>query len=463
MLSKVTSIIGICFLCFVWGVAAASWNVFPHQQINRVQAGIDALQKMEDSTLPQHVIAVLPEAAQIDPVQSFGLPSSDELILMTGGFFYRQDKCPAFGCMAFVMNHDGAVLHSWEFDPSALFTPDDFKGFTGYPDARNLNVQGVTLDQDGNLIVIFQGRNVFPYQIGIAKFSWDSKLLRIKIDNSHHWPTVGKDGRIYAPIARIDDSQTLVAGTQEPLKCKNGAVFQDGVQILSPDGELLKEFWMENVVEASDMQGLAFSVRNDCDPYHVNGIDLLNAAAVARIPGTRVGDLLVSLRASSALVVLDQDDGRIKHIVKGPMVAQHSPRVLPDGDFAVFDNLGGIDTEKGTRVIRVNSVTGLGQTIFPRDPAAPGGDLDSNAQGAINFSADGSRVLVAETLGGRVFEVDTASGKTVWQYEAVSDLAPFYTMIGEKPDAPTLARMQTQGAAFLARADFDRLLAAHPD
>lgn len=458
-ISKIGAIGALAFLCFVWGVVATSTKIFPHHQIVRVQNGIDAIGKMEDSELPQHVIALTPDASRTDPIQSFAPVTSDDLILMTGGFFYRQDQCPNYGCMAFITDHEGKILHKWEFDPAGLFTPDDFKAFTGYPDPRNLNVQGVDMDADGNLIVVFQGRNVFPYQVGIAKFDWNSKLLWIKIDNSHHWPKVGPDGRIYTPIAKIERGAQTVAATPQPSECKSGAIFQEGVRVLAPDGTTLKEFWMKDVVKASDMQGLAYSVRNDCDPYHVNGIDLVTAATAARLPELRAGDLLVSLRSSSALVVLDQDTGLIKHIVSGPMVAQHSPHALLNGNFAVFDNLGGLDTENGTRVLEINSISGVGRTLFPRDKSAPGGDLSSDAQGTIAFSADQARMLVGETLGGRVFEVDTATGAPLWQYDLISDLAPFYKSIGKEKSGPTYGRMQAQGARYVTRADFDRMMA----
>lgn len=456
---QAAAFLGAAFLIFVWGVAATTWNIFPHRQIMHVQAGIDAWGKIEDTKMPGHVIPPETTAQGPDPVTSYSDISQGDLILMTGGFFFRQDLCPKFGCMAYVMDRTGKVLHTWEADPAALFTPADFKGFTGYPDPRNLDLQGVDIDSDGNLVVTFQGRNVFPYQVGIGKFDWNGKLLWMRVDNSHHWPKVGADNRIYVPIARITKDETTVAGTVEPLKCKNGAVFQEGVQILSPEGTVVKQFWMDDVVRKSDVQGLAYSVRNDCDPYHVNAVDLLNAAAVARLPGTKVGDLALSLRASSAVVVLDPDSGIVRRIIKGPMVAQHSVRVLPDGQFAVFDNLGGIDTAKGTRVLALDPATSAGHTIFPRDKNAPGGDLYSDAQGEINFSSDGSRVLVAETLGGRVFEVDVATGKALWQFDSISDMAPYLGMIGEGDGKPHFYRIQTQGARYVSRADFDRMSA----
>lgn len=444
-------------LAFAWGVATVKWKVFPHFQLVYLESGLVALSKMEATELPYAVIELAPDENGIDPVALHGPEPAGDVILMTGGFSYRQDICPEFGCIAWVMERDGTVLHSWQYDPSALVDHDKLAGFSGKREAGNIYVQGVDLDPEGHLVVTFQARNMFPYQVAVARFDWNGRLDWIRIDGSHHWPTVGDDGRVYVPMARIDKIAATVAGTRQKLECRYGAVFQEGVRVLSPEGAVLHEFWMDDVVRDSDAQGLAYSVRDDCDPYHVNGIALLNAAAAARLPGARTGDLLVSLRSSSSLVVLDQESGLIKHHIAGPMVAQHSPRVLPDGDVAVFDNLGGIDTAKGTRVLKLDIVTGSPTTLFPRDPDAPGGDLFSEAAGDVTFSADGKRALVAETLGGRVFEFDTATGAPIWSYRSVSDLAPFYAAEGKRKDGPVYARMHTMGAHFLSRALFRRL------
>ncbi len=456
-LPRIGLFVGLLGLAFAWGVATVKWKVFPHYQLVYLESGLVALSKMEVTELPHAVIELAPDETGIDPVTLLGPEPAGDVILMTGGFSYRQDICPQFGCIAWVMERDGTVLHSWQYDPSALFDQDKLAGFTGKREAGNIYVQGVDLDPEGHLVVTFQARNMFPYQVAVARFDWDGRLDWIRIDGSHHWPTVGPDGRVYVPMARIDKDDATVAGTKQKLQCKYGAVFQEGVRVLSPEGAVLHEFWMDDVVRDSDAQGLAYAVRDDCDPYHVNGIALLNAAAAARLPGARKGDLLVSLRSSSSLVVLDQESGLIKHQIAGPMVAQHSPRVLPDGDVAVFDNLGGIDTAKGTRVLKLDIVTGAPTTLFPRDPDAPGGDLFSEAQGDVTFSADGKRALVAETLGGRIFEFDTATGVPIWSYRSVSDLAPFYAAEGKHEDGPTYARMHTQGAHFLSRTDFRRL------
>jgi outer membrane protein assembly factor BamB len=456
-IARIAFFIGLVGLSFLWGAATVRWKLPPYKFMNRVEAGVVAITKFEDKSLPNHVIRIVDPGTPVGAMQTLTDTPPDDLILMTGGFFYRMDLCPKFGCIAWIMDRSGNVLHTWEYDPAALFTKESLKGFSGFPGADNINVLGASLSPDGGLVVTFQGRNIFPYQVGVGKFAWAGTLDWLQVNRAHHWPEVGPDGRVYVPIAKIEGGKGNIAKTTEPIDCKFGAVFQEGVAVLSPAGETLKEFWMEDVVAASDRQGIAYSVRDDCDPFHVNSVALLNAAGAARLPGTRTGDLVVSLRSSSSVVIMDQDDGTIRRIVTGPMVAQHSPRVLPNGDLAVFDNLGGLDTQNGTRIIEVDIATGAGKRLFPRDNAAVGGDLKSIAQGVVRMSPDGTRGLISETLNGRVIEFDLASGAPLWTYAAVSDMAPFYAWKGEPKTAPVLALMQTQGADYIPRETFDRL------
>lgn len=454
----IIALLSALFLAFVWGVAAMKWKVFPYRLIHKIESGFDALSKLEDESLPQHTIRSGIEAGAPDPVQSFGPAPDDQLILMTGGFDYRRDLCPSHGCIAMVMERDGTVLHTWEADPAAIFTPEMLAPFKGGANPDRVYVQGVDLAPDGDLVVTFQGTNIFPYQVGVARFGWDGTLKWARADSSHHWPTVDSRGEILTPIARLGEKAGKIAATRQDMKCTYGIVFQEGVQVLAADGTEISRFWMDDLVRESDRQGLAYSVRDDCDPYHVNGIDEVNAALAARLAafGVEEGDLVVSLRSSSSLVILGRADGRIKRILQGPMVAQHSPKVLPDGDIVVFDNMGGLDTRLGTRILILDPVTGDARTVFPVDADAPGGDLDSLEEGSVRASPDGRHILIAETLNGRIIEADVATGKAVWIHTSISDIAPALKDKGKDADGPVFALMQSQGADYLSRADFQR-------
>lgn len=94
--------------------------------------------------------------------------------------------------------------------------------------------------------------------------------------------------------------------------------------------------------------------------------------------------------------------------------------------------------------------------MFPRLSGQPGEDLFSKEQGEVNFSSDGTRMMVAETLGGRVFEVETATGRPLSRIDMISDMRPFYDRLGETPPEATFTRIQAQGVRYVAAADVAR-------
>lgn len=455
---RVFFLMSICALSFAYGIAVMAFRLPPYAVLRDATSAWQALQEIEPEAHPHSVAFVPGIPAQRHSVLTDN--AGQDLILLTGGFFYRTDICPDFGCIAWIMEREGTVLHAWEVDPATLFTPTDFSEFDGVRKRNNFYVQGVDLDPAGNLVVTFQGHNIFPYQVGIAAFSPSGELLWKRLDKSHHWPTTGPDGRIYVPSARIDPPDR-VGGTFQKSKCKGGAVYQEGLRILTPDGEVEREFWLTDLVQSSDLRALAYTVRDDCDPYHINGIDILNDASASKmqaggVPDAEAGDLIASLRSSSSFLVMDHDTGRIKHVYYGPMVAQHSPVVLPGGDILIFDNLGRADTDGHSRILRLDPASGRYTSVFPKDGSDDGASFSTIAQGAVNASPDGRHMLVAETLAGRLYEVELQSGQITWDYVEYGDLDRFFDYIGAKPGKDgSVSILQTQGASYLSRSDFE--------
>ncbi len=449
-------------LAFGYGVVTMKYRIFPHNLLSQAQLGLEALTKLDRTDEPPTFIRYLEPGDETRRIVHLASARAtyDDVLLMTGGFYHRRDLCPRVGCIAWIMTRDGEVLHSWSVDPATLFDEADFADFSGFPGSQNIFVQGADLDSQGNLVVTFQGRNVFPYQVGLAKFAPDGKLLWKRMDHSHHWPTAGPDGRIYTPIARTRPGSGNIEGMPRPRECTQGLLYDEGVQVLAPDGSTSATLWMEAALRRSDRRALGYAVRDDCDPFHVNGIDLVNEAAAAQLQAlgiteARAGDLFVSLRSASAVVVMDSATGLIRHVIYGPMVDQHSPATLPDGDLLVFDNIGGSDDgRKISRILKIGLSPVRFEQLFPGPDGVEG--MFSLEQGAVNVSADGSRALIAETLGGRVLEVDLETGETLWAYRAVDDLSAYQRAGGVEPtNRPAL--MKTQGAAYVTLADYRRL------
>lgn len=456
-LARVAFVLSLCAGAYAYGAASFKWKIWPYQVLQKAKVGVEALLEVDTRKTPFDFIEFVAEADQAGPVKTFRPGDGSDLILITGGFYYRMDICPQFGCLAWIIDRQGKVLASWEVDPKIMFKAEDFATFKGFFDPENIVLSGIDIDTDGNIVATFQGRNLFPYHVGMAKFDKSGAILWTQINNSHHWPTIGPDGNLYAPSARLEmPPKAYIAGSGQKTKCSGAqkAIYQEGVRKFSNDGTLVREFWMEDVVRVSDANGLAYAVRDDCDPYHVNGVDVLNAAAAARVPGASVGDLLISLRSSSALVVVDVETSMIHHIESGPMVAQHSPTVLPDGTVLVFDNLGGSPENVGARILRLDLGSNWFETIYPRPGTSIDFRLISDEKGVVSASAKGDRLLVVDSWSGRILEIETVTGDVLWTYDEISDMTGYFEKFGGDPETPWV-RQHTQGARFVGRDWFE--------
>ena len=436
----------LCGLAFAYGLAVMKYKVFPYKVLSEAETAFDAWRQISDDAFPPGVISWAGRppgelARTIDPA------AGSEAVMITGGFYSRLDLCPKFGCLAVVVDRRGHALHSWPApDPARFFA--GAKGHTGAVKPINYRVFGAALGHDGSLIVTFHGKDMFPYHVGIAKFDVDGRPLWTRFGANHHFPTLGDDGRIYAPSMRLaNKAQSHFAHTAVDLSCRTGgASYMEGVQVLDADGRLLHDFPLEDALAAAGYPGLFYSLRDGCDPFHINSLDLVNPAAAAQL-GADVGDLLVSVREASALVVMDKDTGAVKRVISGRVAGQHSPHFLPDGAILVFDNQGGDRALGGSRVARIRS-DGETSTVFPTR-AEPGvTPFYSEYQGRIDTTADGARALVASSGQGRIVEVDMASGKALWAYENVVDLADFIQTQGLK-HTDTFARVEAYGAYYV--------------
>jgi outer membrane protein assembly factor BamB len=136
-----------------------------------------------------------------------------------------------------------------------------------------------------------------------------------------------------------------------------------------------------------------------------------HANTVAELPD---GNLVVSFRNISTVVIVDRRTGAIAWKLGSPPLAQqHDPRPLPNGNLLIFDNGAHRRDHPApySRVIEVDPRTSQivweyhDQSLF--DFFSP---YISGAQRLAN-----GNTLVCEGCDGRIFEV-TADGEVVWEF-----------------------------------------------
>lgn len=442
--SFVTFIAALCGIAYLYGFATIQYKLFPYQQIMHARMAYDALTHMTDTELDFNTNRIDEKARPGRQIKTLDPAAGKELLLVTGGPNQDVEHCPSHGCLAWIMDRDGKVLHSWPLNLDELFA--NARDFAGKASAAHFYPVGLALQDDGSLIVTFQIFNNWPYAAGIARIGWDGKTIWKHIDHAHHWPTVGPDGTIYAPTFAGTD-MTYFGPTAIKTKCDT-PVYNEGVRIYAPDGAIRKTIFMTDALVKSGYAGLLYGLRDGCDPIHLNAIAVVTPNAVAKVPGAATGDLLVSLRESSTLALLDPASGLVKRIFNGHTAAQHSVHFMPDGTVLAFDNQGGDRALGGSRIVRLDLSNDTAETVYPRrkDALAP---FTSSNGGHISISPDGKRLITSSKDQSRAIEIDIATGKPLWTMTEVLDLGPFMAA-DRKETKPVAAWFKLWGTYYIS-------------
>jgi outer membrane protein assembly factor BamB len=199
-------------------------------------------------------------------------------------------------------------------------------------------------------------------------------------------------------------------------------VLHDFVAVLAPDGTELQKVSLLEAIERSDysdvleraVSSLAhpsreIDVRGDI--LHTNTLEILDGTLAGRLPAFRAGNVLVSMRHTNTIAVLDMNEAKIVWAMSGPWVMQHQPTVLADGNMLLFDNLGAgglsrvIEFDPGTQEIK--------WSYDGREY-----DLYSHTIGSNQRLRNGN-TLITDSDHGRAIEV-TPSKRIVWEFRTPS-------------------------------------------
>jgi hypothetical protein len=319
---------------------------------------------------------------------------------------------------ALLMDMDGNVLHEWRY------------GFLdAWPDEKELSAQDgaeywrwAHLYPNGDVLAIFEG-------IGLIKVDEGSRLLWKHLGGEHHDLEVAEDGSIYTLTRRAH----MVPHINDTMP-----VLEDFVTVLDSDGNVVREFSILDAFFDSPFAAApeARDVPGRGDVFHTNAIEILDGSLADRLPVFRRGNLLLSMRQTSTIAVIDIDTEQVVWVASNLWCEQHDPKVLDNGNIMVFDNKG---SEGKSRVVEFDPVTRELVWIYGDDP----NDVFFTRMCGANHRLPNGNTLISESDYGRAFEV-TPDGEIVWEYLnpyfAGKDgnlIATLFDMIRLNPGFPT--------------------------
>ncbi len=419
--SLIAFVLALCCGAFAYGVVTMKMKIFPYQLFVNAKLAAASLRLMEDENVLNGMTRFDDKTNLASSVKMLDPAAGSELLLVTGGPNRDAFHCPKFGCLAWIINRRGEILHSWPLDLEGLFT--DAGGFVRPTELQNFYPVGLELQTDGSLIATFHCRNFYPYAVGIARIGRKGEIIWKHLDNAHHWFTTTEDGLILSPV-QLRPKVKFFPGTSIEARCPT-PIYDEGVRVYRADGSVVKTLSALSSLSESGYPGLLYGLRNDCDPIHINSVEAVTPAIASKLPGASAGDFLVSLREPSVVAVIDQVDGHIKKLVSGRTAAQHSAHFLPDGSVVAFDNLGGSQATGGSRIARIDLSTGKTDTLFPRDGSEALLPFYASDGGHISVSPDSKRLMISTKDDSRDIEIEIATGKPLWSMTHIHDVAPF--------------------------------------
>jgi outer membrane protein assembly factor BamB len=214
---------------------------------------------------------------------------------------------------------------------------------------------------------------------------------------AHHDLDVAPDGRIYVLTRKAHVDPRFHA--EKPI-------LEDFVTILDAGGRELESISLLDCFESSPH--LSKDVFHAGDVFHTNSLQLLDGRFAPTLPAFAAGNVLVSLRNTDQLAVVDLRATTVAWELTGSWKQQHEPVLLDDGHLLVFDNKG---RRERSSVLELDPASGeVAWSYAPKQR----GEFYSASCGSAQRLANGNTLIVSSEQG-RAFEV-TRDGEIVWEF-----------------------------------------------
>ena len=439
-LPLVLFIAAIVLTIFSYGVVVGRYRMFPFWIISdgkkTGQALLDVMLENDRIKYTETYIGFSDMPLENSVSDRIEFVAGNELaapVLWTGGLYQFREYCPDFGCLAVEYNHRGEVTYAYplrldELEKAQGTADEDEFPYEFSPNfsfVKDISVSSVSRYSNGDLLVVFHYEFAFPYGAGVARIDRDGHVVWFRRDYSHHWAQILDDNTALVPSLRIGSEPIpfhLRGYMIRQSDCRRS--YRDTVHIIDGDGRLLKRIDLLDILLASPFISALQHTTDSCDLLHLNFVSVLGDD-VGGAWGIEPGDLVVSLRNISAFAILDRESGRVKRLVRGSFLLQHSVQHLEGSTFLMFDNQGYDEVGGPSRLLAVDLVDGRETTIFPNrsTPESLRDRFFSNKLGNIDISADRRRVLVAFSEEGVGVEVRLADGEIMSIFRSLHDVS----------------------------------------
>jgi len=393
-------VIGVAFLAFLLGAAVGIYRIFPYNYLNEPFAALGQAITRSQEGRSATVNYLYESRYPGSGVTQFDAARAQPGVTLLTSHWPRKGR---LGAGVQLIDMEGNKLHEWTIDPEKIWPESPHKDYAGgkYNKPENY-VHGSYLFPNGDLIVNVE-------YLGLVRINACSEIIWKLPYRTHHSVDRDDDGNFW--VAGLNWRESSIA-TYVHLK----PPFVDETMLkVSPNGEILDEIFVLESLYASGYQGVFADIIPKYDVTHVNDVEVLGADMADSFSMFETGDIMVSMRNLSLVIVVDGETHKVKWHFRHPLIHQHDPDFEADGHIVIFDNQD--DTTRDgskygrSRLLRVDPVTNRYGIVYPVSDDQP----LYTAEGGKHQLLDNGNRLITEANPGRVLEV-TPDGETVWSW-----------------------------------------------
>jgi len=276
--------------------------------------------------------------------------------------------------------------------------------------------------------ITLEGELIFQSVSPLVKVDFNSKIVWVNDeDNFHHSINLDLNENIYAISYKYPFSEKISGLVDESKGKPVISEYSDStINILNQEGKIIFSKSVSEILIEHKLIHRIFSQQSfKTDPIHLNDIQ----PVLKDGPYFKKGDLFLSLRNLSMVILYRPETNKIIKIIEGGFLNQHDVDILDDKTISIYNN-NVLMNSKNERVVTNNEIViyHFDTNTFSKkfEDTFKTLKINSNRNGLVDFLNDGS-AIVEDTDNGRIFYLNN-NGEVIWQFYNLNSKKLLYSL-----------------------------------